>query len=603
MDIYKQYLYKLQKLTLKDPYIHLLDEDEIPKMKEYIRKLNSISFDEGTYHTYFGEIKTIVNSFNLYWTDIMDEAIKEADRCSHCVKLNEIIEKTHKTMLIHKVTQADFETEFLPLNTPLEEQAYNEIVDKYTTFMKNLEEFIHDLKRLDRQEKVDVFAKEQFPKSLKIKNDVFVFTYNHISYLLSFFVDRIRVSIEEIFLRLRNNVRSIQEQSDSYVTDLLTRLYEKNKEHLQIYRQDNRASVELAEVQRSMTIIKDKIEDSKQRPVHRLQEECKYWEEKLSEFQQIHSCMKKLQEEENRVLEQQKLFNSMKDTEIPAPKQKCWENMGDKFKEKLQEIDELKLNAAKALYTFFSVRGPDRIFYSDNIGRYYMDDYGHQCYVLDHGLSVYHVNCQGEFVEVHNKDKYFYDSMGRFYIDKDTQEKLYQIAPCTSSYKIQNDIFVKHSKDCGHSEKHNKECRTFVKDPTDGIILPPIPPVDIQGKLDPEAVKFLWDTFGHILPDVLHDVAEARPKNPIHTLAHKLLTYKYKRTNAETELKKQEADMYRSKIYQDRLEKASASYKAWKKKQTRHRKPDEIDDSEEKSAFNAHVAKQEFIQSLGNYDN
>ncbi|XP_034833858.1 uncharacterized protein [Maniola hyperantus] len=603
MNIYKEYLYKLRQMTLQDPYIYLLDEDEILKMEEYIRKLNSIHFDEETYHTYYGEIKILVNSFNNYWTDIMDEAIKEADRCSHCVKVDELIKMAHKTIWMHKDTQADFEREFLPLSTPLEEHAYNEIIEKFANFMKELEKFVQDIKRLDRQEKVDAFAKENFPKSLKKKNDAFIFTYNHISYCMSSVVDRIRISMEEIFNRLRNNVRSIQEESDLYITDLITRLYEKNKEHIQLYRQDNHGSVELAEVQRSMTIIKDKIEDSKQRPIHRLQEEYKYWEEKLCEIEQIHRCINKLQEEEGRVLEQQELFNSMKDTEIPAPKRKCWENMGDKLKEKLQEINELKLNAAKALHTFFSVRGPDRIFYSDNIGRYYMDDYGHQCYVFSYGLIVYHVNCQGEFVNIHHKDKYFYDTMGRYYIDKDTQDKLYQIAPCTSSYKIENDIFVKHTKDCGHSEKYNKECRMFVQDPTDGVILPPILPVDIQGKLEPEAVKYLWDAFGHILPDVLHDVAETRPKNPIHTLAHKLLVHKYKRTDAETELKKQEADWYRSKIYQDRLEKASVTYKAWKKKQARHRKPDEIDDSEEKSAFNAHIAKQDFIRSLGSYDN
>lgn len=50
--------------------------------------------------------------------------------------------------------------------------------------------------------------------------------------------------------------------------------------------------------------------------------------------------------------------------------------------------------------------------------------------------------------------------------------------------------------------------------------------MNFAAKLDPEVVKYLWDTFGYILPDVLYEVAEAQPKNPIHTLAHKLLLYK-----------------------------------------------------------------------------
>lgn len=47
----------------------------------------------------------------------------------------------------------------------------------------------------------------------------------------------------------------------------------------------------------------------------------------------------------------------LSNTEIPAPKRKCWESTGEKFKQKLERIRELKSNAAKTLLTFFSVRG------------------------------------------------------------------------------------------------------------------------------------------------------------------------------------------------------------------------------------------------------
>lgn len=46
------------------------------------------------------------------------------------------------------------------------------------------------------------------------------------------------------------------------------------------------------------------------------------------------------------------------------------------------------------------------------------------------------------------------------------------------------------------------------------------------GKLDTDTVDYLWNNFGHILPDALHDVAKAQPNNPIHYLAHKLLYHK-----------------------------------------------------------------------------
>lgn len=189
MDIYKQYIYKLRLLALrKPPYIYLLNDDIIPKCKEYIQRLNSIKFEEGSYHTYYGEIKAIVNSYNKYWTDLMDDAIKEADRCTHCSKLADLKEMALKTIEMLKVKQADFESEFRPFNSPFEELVYNEIVEKHISFMKGMEEFTANLKKLDKQDKVDAFAKEHFAMSLKRKNDVFVFTYNFISYILSLVV-------------------------------------------------------------------------------------------------------------------------------------------------------------------------------------------------------------------------------------------------------------------------------------------------------------------------------------------------------------------------------------------------------------------------------
>lgn len=47
----------------------------------------------------------------------------------------------------------------------------------------------------------------------------------------------------------------------------------------------------------------------------------------------------------------------LRNTEIPPAKKKCWENMEEKFKRRFEELSELKLNAAKALSTFFSARG------------------------------------------------------------------------------------------------------------------------------------------------------------------------------------------------------------------------------------------------------
>lgn len=38
--------------------------------------------------------------------------------------------------------------------------------------------------------------------------------------------------------------------------------------------------------------------------------------------------------------------------------------------------------------------------YSDSVGSFYIDEYGHQNYITDYGAKFYHVNCEGQFVLV-----------------------------------------------------------------------------------------------------------------------------------------------------------------------------------------------------------
>ena len=59
------------------------------------------------------------------------------------------------------------------------------------------------------------------------------------------------------------------------------------------------------------------------------------------------------------------------------------------------------------------------------------------------------------------------------------------MADCTSQYKLDEDnLFKKVTKDCGHSEKLNPECRLAeIKDKmSDRVILPEVDPIDITGK-------------------------------------------------------------------------------------------------------------------------
>lgn len=61
-----------------------------------------------------------------------------------------------------------------------------------------------------------------------------------------------------------------------------------------------------------MEILKDRIEDTKHMPMQRLQEECNYWTDKMSEFQQIEETMKKVAAEVKNLSELEKLFHELK---------------------------------------------------------------------------------------------------------------------------------------------------------------------------------------------------------------------------------------------------------------------------------------------------
>nr|XP_032521516.1 uncharacterized protein LOC116773204 [Danaus plexippus plexippus] len=493
IKLYNEYLFKLRSLSLREPYIEVHDNIN-PMLKHYMKLLDNISFKEESYHTYYGNIKRIVNSFTIRWTNVMDEAIKITDKYIHFVKREDLEMMIAKMMEMQKEKQDAFVKQFANSDDPIEKEKINEIQELYNDYMKKVELLSEKVNKLDKQEKVEEFAKEHLPQSLQIKNKIFRFTYDFIALKLALAVDRIRTSLEEIINRLRNNLKNIQNDVEGSVSELLMQLYEKNKENLILSRQDVRSSKDLAEVKRGMDIIIDKIEHSKNIPENRLSEECEHWEKVFQEFKQIEKTLQEIQKEEN-----------------------C-------------------------------IHHPD-------------------------------------------KEKYYYDENGRYIIGNG--QRLYQLAPCTSKYLIENDVFVKRSKDCGHSEM-KMDCGMQIKDQTHVTILPDVTPVDIKGTLDSEVIKYIWDTFGHILPEVMQGVAEIKPKNPIHCLAHKLVQYKCKRTS---EKDKRDAILYHQQIYEDRREKVNALYKLWRDKQI-HVKPEGDNDD----ALRAHREAEELVRGLNYYN-
>ncbi|CAG4930638.1 unnamed protein product [Parnassius apollo] len=497
------------------------------------------------------------------------------------------------------IKQVDFEQSFLPIQTPEEQKVYDEILVLYEKHLQELNRIKDAVSKMYEQEEIESFSRKHFSNSLRKKNGIFAFTHTYIALLLTTNLNNIRVSLEEIVNRTRNNLQKLQKKYDEKLIYLRNQLYNKNKEHLVVTRQARRNSDEIAELQQSMKQLKNNIENHNDVILCRLSEEFEYWNDKLKELNRIATTIMKLKDVEQKLIEQQQMELELKDKPISEGKVKCLVCLGA-FKSKLEYVKEKKTEAARTLISFFSVRGPDRIFYTDGVGRYYVDEYGHQVYFYDYGLKMYHVNCDGEFVEAQDTEAYYYDTNGRYVVNEEG-EKIYKIAPCTSSYKLVNDLLVKSTNDCGHSEQPNKNCRMNIKDHSDVEVLPSgggTGKLDIKGALDENTALYLWDSFGHVLPEVLYQVASEQPKNPIHFLAHKLARYKCNKTLKEMQQRREDAEKYRADVYRERENEAIAASKAWKAKQPKRSKPEDSGEGDALALYGEHIARQEFIRSL-----
>lgn len=194
IKLYNEYLFKLRSLSLREPYIEVHDNIN-PMLKHYMKLLDNISFKEESYHTYYGNIKRIVNSFTIRWTNVMDEAIKITDKYIHFVKREDLEMMIAKMMEMQKEKQDAFVKQFANSDDPIEKEKINEIQELYNDYMKKVELLSEKVNKLDKQEKVEEFAKEHLPQSLQIKNKIFRFTYDFIALKLALAVSIFLISL------------------------------------------------------------------------------------------------------------------------------------------------------------------------------------------------------------------------------------------------------------------------------------------------------------------------------------------------------------------------------------------------------------------------
>lgn len=598
---FKDFIYNVRMKMFHGSTV-LLSDNPTPIFKCFVRLIERLKLHDGLRSSaYYGEIKKIITGFMNYFTFTIDDVIKKIDKYLHFLDNKLFVKLINDTITIYEQNQAAFLKEYLPLNNEVEKFKYQQVIDGQAKFLEELRQ-TRDAWEF-RQDRLHEFAKEYFEESLKKVNYLCTFAHTYLSVMLADRLYEIAVSVEETVDRMNTNMRKYNEQCNEKMNTLIHNLYEKNKEHLQIYRRHKKRSVDTAEVTRSIDVLRDKIEQyGNEETIARLELETRYWNKRLKDFNEIATILTKIRSELDHLETDIEKYNSIRSMELPSAKTVCFELIGENLRERIAYLHAKQLEMSKTLITFFCVRGTDRILYTDSVGSYYCDEFNHQNYITNFGLKFFHVNCYGEFSENLETEPYYFDENGRYILRNG--EKFHQVAPCTSEYKLGEDgLFKKVTKDCGHSEKVNPDCRLEIKDLTDVVILPKntdlIDMSDVT--LDAEAVKYLWDSFGMILPEVLNEVASRQPKNPIHYMAHILLKRRFESTHTELRELRRLADQYRKKFYNERRDKAAEERKTWKEKNLHRRKPDVYEDSAELAQFSQQATASQFINNMQFY--
>ncbi|KAF9821307.1 hypothetical protein SFRURICE_005773 [Spodoptera frugiperda] len=510
--IFKNFIYDLRMKMLENQYI-LICDNPTPIFKCFVRLIQRLKLKDGAESSaFYGEIKKIITGFMNYFTFVIDDVVKKIDKYTHNLNNKLFINLIDDTMAIYGENHAAFLKEYLPLRNDVEKANYNQIIEEQDKFMAFLEKM-----RLTwefRQDKFEAFAKDCFQGSLQKISNLCNFTHSYLSIMLSDRLYEISVSLGEIVDRMNTNLRKYNEQCTEKMNELIHNLYDKNKEHLEIYRRLERRSVDSAEVSRTIDVLREKIETAgNEETIARLELETRYWNKRMRDFNEIATTLIKIRME---------LFKLQKDLETM-----CFDLIGENLTERIAYLEGKEQDMSRALITYFCVRGTDRVLYTDSVGSYYCDEFNHQNYITNYGLKFFHVNCNGDFLENLETEPYYFDEHGR-YVVRDG-EKFHQCAPCTSLYKMgDNGLFKKVTKDCGHSERVNPNCRLENQR------------LDRCGTLDGDSVKFLWDSFGMILPEVLFEA-----------------------TKQEFARLSKKADKYRIKFHEERIQSAITIVSEW----------------------------------------
>lgn len=175
-NVFRTVISGQRNIELKEPYV-VINENISPKLYEYLATMNDIKFEDGAYHSFYGELKVIVNNFLVYWSDVINQCFKEVDTLCKGITKDDILAMIDRTISIHENKHAEFIKSFLPVQHPEEIKIFENLESKYENFQQSMVQFREEVVQYERQEQLDQFIIKHSEFGTRRKNEVFEYTH------------------------------------------------------------------------------------------------------------------------------------------------------------------------------------------------------------------------------------------------------------------------------------------------------------------------------------------------------------------------------------------------------------------------------------------
>ncbi|CAB3259604.1 unnamed protein product [Arctia plantaginis] len=580
-------------MECETPYLIVIEEHPPIYFYGCIRSLMAVPFLESCYNLYYGELRKIIRSFLRFYCLTACHALKRAEDYKNTLDYNSMMHLFNKTVVYHQRSHDEFLKEFQPIESTEEQEKFDAIISLYNTFKEKLLEFGEQLKTFNKQDKVDVFAKDHFTICGEKLHQLNEYTHIFIAKWLEEHTREIRVSLEDIHRRLRINFAEYKKGYEDRLNYLHNELYELNKESVAISRAPHKSTQAAAVNKKKIAVVKNKIQSFGNFFVfNRLNQELEFWTQRVAALEEITTIIAKVKTALEKAKAEERAHSKYEPIHLAnTHKYVCWNRMAENIIKYRTDLENKYVEVCRPLMTFFSARGADRIMYSDSIGSFYIDEYGHQNYITDYGAKYYHMNCEGQYILNQDNEKYYFDKNGR-YVIKDGN-KVYQLAPCTSSNTLTENGLWRNLEPCRCTgiclaKVPFGTCSTRVHNLNDAVLLPKSEVINIEKTLDSDTVKYLWHHFGWILPEVLNEVGRVQPRNPIHYLGHLILNKTHSITCKNIKERQKLAKKYREDIHKQRKMEVDERIRAWNAKQAKPFKASDWDDTADKPLQDSH---------------